>query len=421
MKRRVVVTGIGIVSPVGLTTEETWKNLLSGVSGVDFLTLFNPDQFGMETRIGAEVKNFDIQQFYPDKRKAGAFMKEMDRVTLLAMAAAKLAFQDSKLQVNEDNAHRVATFIGTGVGGLTTTTQDYQKLLEGGPKRVGVRSVIKLMPNAPSGQVAIEFGAKGRAKGDATACASGLDSILDALMYIQDNRADVVITGGAEAAINSVGVCSFNNMTALSKRNNDPKKASRPFMKDRDGFVIGEGAAVLILEELEHARKRGATIYAEVKGGGASCDANHIVAPLENGEGAVRAMKEALQDAGVAIDQVDYINAHGTSTPLNDAAETRALKTVFGEHAKKLAVSSTKSMIGHLLGAAGAVGAAVTALSIKEGKVHPTINHDSDEKDPVCDLDYVPNVSRDLKVRNALIEALGFGGHNTVIVMGAVD
>lgn len=421
MKRRVVVTGIGIVSPVGLTTEETWKNLLSGVSGVDFLTLFNPDQFGMETRIGAEVKNFDIQQFYPDKRKAGAFMKEMDRVTLLAMAAAKLAFQDSKLQVNEDNAHRVATFIGTGVGGLITTTQDYQKLLEGGPKRVGVRSVIKLMPNAPSGQVAIEFGAKGRAKGDATACASGLDSILDALMYIQDNRADVVITGGAEAAINSVGVCSFNNMTALSKRNNDPKKASRPFMKDRDGFVIGEGAAVLILEELEHARKRGATIYAEVKGGGASCDANHIVAPLENGEGAVRAMKEALQDAGVAIDQVDYINAHGTSTPLNDAAETRALKTVFGEHAKKLAVSSTKSMIGHLLGAAGAVGAAVTALSIKEGKVHPTINHDSDEKDPVCDLDYVPNVSRDLKVRNALIEALGFGGHNTVIVMGAVD
>ncbi|OPZ84362.1 MAG: 3-oxoacyl-(acyl-carrier-protein) synthase 2 [bacterium ADurb.Bin425] len=421
MKRRVVVTGIGIVSPVGLTTEETWKNLLSGVSGVDFLTLFNPDQFGMETRIGAEVKNFDIQQFYPDKRKAGAFMKEMDRVTLLAMAAAKLAFQDSKLQVNQDNAHRVATFIGTGVGGLTTTTQDYQKLLEGGPKRVGVRSVIKLMPNAPSGQVAIEFGAKGRAKGDATACASGLDSILDALMYIQDNRADVVITGGAEAAINSVGVCSFNNMTALSKRNNDPKKASRPFMKDRDGFVIGEGAAVLILEELEHARKRGATIYAEVKGGGASCDANHIVAPLENGEGAVRAMKEALQDAGVAIDQVDYINAHGTSTPLNDAAETRALKTVFGEHAKKLAVSSTKSMIGHLLGAAGAVGAAVTALSIKEGKVHPTINHDSDEKDPVCDLDYVPNVSRDLKVRNALIEALGFGGHNTVIVMGAVD
>ncbi|MBX9941495.1 MAG: beta-ketoacyl-ACP synthase II [Candidatus Obscuribacterales bacterium] len=421
MKRRVVVTGIGIVSPVGLTTEETWKNLLSGVSGVDFLTLFNPDQFGMETRIGAEVKNFDIQQFYPDKRKAGAFMKEMDRVTLLAMAAAKLAFEDSKLQVNEENAHRVSTFIGTGVGGLTTTTQDYQKLLEGGPKRVGVRSVIKLMPNAPSGQVAIEFGAKGRAKGDATACASGLDSILDALMYIQDNRADVVITGGAEAAINSVGVCSFNNMTALSKRNNDPKKASRPFMKDRDGFVIGEGAAVLILEELEHARKRGATIYAEVKGGGASCDANHIVAPLENGEGAVRAMKEALQDAGVAIDQVDYINAHGTSTPLNDAAETRALKTVFGDHAKKLAISSTKSMIGHLLGAAGAVGAAVTALSIKEGKVHPTINHDSDEKDPVCDLDYVPNVSRELKVRNALIEALGFGGHNTVIVMGAVD
>lgn len=421
MKRRVVVTGIGIVSPVGLTTEETWKNLLSGVSGVDFLTLFNPDQFGMETRIGAEVKNFDIQQFYPDKRKAGAFMKEMDRVTLLAMAAAKLAFDDSKLQVNEENAHRVSTFIGTGVGGLTTTTQDYQKLLEGGPKRVGVRSVIKLMPNAPSGQVAIEFGAKGRAKGDATACASGLDSILDALMYIQDNRADVVITGGAEAAINSVGVCSFNNMTALSKRNNDPKKASRPFMKDRDGFVIGEGAAVLILEELEHARKRGATIYAEVKGGGASCDANHIVAPLENGEGAVRAMKEALQDAGVALDQVDYVNAHGTSTPLNDAAETRALKTVFGDHAKKLAISSTKSMIGHLLGAAGAVGAAVTALSIKEGKVHPTINHDSDEKDPVCDLDYVPNVSRDLKVRNALIEALGFGGHNTVIVMGAVD
>ncbi|MBI5172033.1 MAG: beta-ketoacyl-ACP synthase II [Candidatus Melainabacteria bacterium] len=417
-ERRVVVTGIGMISPVGQSAKECWEALLSGTSGVDTLTLFDPAEHGIETKIAAEVKNFNIHDFYPDKRKAGAFLKEMDRVTLFAMAAAKLAVDDAALKIDEGNAERVATFIGTGVGGLTTTIQDYQKLLDGGPRKVGVRSVIKLMPNAPSGQVAIEFGAKGRAKGDATACASGLDSLLDAFMYIRDNRADVVIAGGAEAAINAIGVTSFGNMMALSKRNDEPKKASRPFSADRDGFVIGEGAAVLILESLEHARARNAKIYAEVKGGAASCDAHHIVAPNQSGEGAARAIAEALKDAGLDPTEIDYINAHGTSTPLNDACETKAIKTVFGDYAHKLAISSTKSMIGHLLGGAGAMGAAVTALSIKDSKVHPTINYDN--PDPECDLDYVPNVSRQLNVRNALVEALGFGGHNTVLVMGQV-
>jgi len=271
------------------------------------------------------------------------------------------------------------------------------------------------MPNAPAGQVAIEFGARGRAKSDATACASGLDSLMDAYMYIKYGRADAVIAGGTEACIDTFSVASFSNMTALSKREGDPTKVSRPFSKDRDGFVIGEGAAIMVLEELEHALKRGAKIYAEVVGSGASCDANHIVAPHETGEGAARAIKDALEDANLKPGDIDYINAHGTSTPLNDERETLAIKSVFGEHAKKLALSSTKSMIGHSLGAAGAMGAAVLALSIHDQKVHPTINLDT--PDPACDLDYVPNVARPMQIRAGLAEALGFGGHNTVIAM----
>lgn len=413
--RRVVITGIGLVTPVGIGWQETWSNLLAGQSGAGPITLFDPAQYGVETKMACEVKNFDIQAFFPDKRKSGGFLKEMDRVTLFAMAATKLAFDDSQLTIDEGQAHRVATFVGTGVGGLTTTTMDMAKMISSGPKKIGLRSVIKLMPNAPSGQVAIEFGAKGRAKGDTTACASGLDSILDAFMYIQNNRADVVIAGGCEAAICDLGVSSFYNMMALSRRNDDPQGASRPFSADRDGFVIGEGASVLILEELEHALARKAKIYAEVVGGGASCDAHHIVAPHESGDGAASAMREALSDGGLEPTDVDYIHAHGTSTPLNDACETKAIKQVFGDHAYKLAISSSKSMIGHLLGAAGAVGVAVTALSIHDSKVHPTINLNT--PDPACDLDYVPNKARDMEVRAALVEALGFGGHNTVVAL----
>jgi len=410
---------MGIVSPVGIGKEDFWKALLAGESGVANITQFDPEQFGLETKIAAEVKDFNIADFYPDKRKVGGFLKEMDRVTLFAMAAAKLALADAHFQITDDNAPRVGTFIGTGVGGLITTTADHIKLIEGGPRKLGLRSIIKLMPNAPSGQVAIEFGAKGRAKSDATACASGLDSLFDAFMYIRDNRADVMITGGSEATVNPFSFASFGNMMALSKRNSDPKGASRPFSADRDGFVLGEGCVVMILEELQHALKRSATIYAEVVGGGASCDATHIVAPHETGAGAAMAMREALRDAEISPDQVSYINAHGTSTPLNDERETMAIKTVFGDHAYKVAISSTKSMVGHLLGSAGPIGAAVCALSIRDQKVHPTIN--SDNPDPKCDLDYVPNKARDLKVEYAMAEALGFGGHNTVLMLKRYD
>jgi 3-oxoacyl-[acyl-carrier-protein] synthase II len=417
--RRVVITGIGAVSPVGIGRDDFWAALLAGQSGVANITQFDPEQFGLETKIAAEVKDFNIQDFYPDKRKVGGFLKEMDRVTLFAMAAAKLALDDAHLKISDTNAERVGTFIGTGVGGLITTTADHIKLIEGGPRKLGLRSIIKLMPNAPSGQVAIEYGAKGRAKSDATACASGLDSLFDSFMYIRDNRADVMITGGSEATINPFSFASFGNMQALSKRNSDPTGASRPFSIDRDGFVLGEGCVIMIFEELEHALRRNATIYAEVVGGGASCDATHIVAPHETGAGAAMAMREALRDAAISPEDIDYINAHGTSTPLNDERETLAIKSVFGEHAYKMPISSSKSMVGHLLGGAGPIGAAVCALSIRDQKVHPTINLNN--ADPKCDLDYVPNKSRDHKINYAMTEALGFGGHNTVLILKKFD
>lgn len=415
--RRVVISGLGAISPVGIGMEATWNALVAGESGAGLITQFDPDEIGLEVKIAAEVKGFDIADFFPDKRKIGSMMKEMDRVTLFAMAAAKMALEDSKLDIrSSDHAERFSTFIGTGVGGLITTCADHIKLMQGGPKKIGLRSIIRLMPNAPSGQVAIEFGAKGRAKSDATACASGLDSMFDAYMYIKNNRADVVISGGTEASLNSFSVASFGNMMALSKRNDEPTKASRPFSVDRDGFVLGEGAVILILEEMEHALRRGAPIYAEIVGGGASCDASHIVAPDEHGAGAARAMREALADAQISPETIDYINAHGTSTPLNDARETLALKSVFGEHAYKLQISSTKSMVGHLLGAAGPIGAAAACMSLTKHVIHPTINLYN--PDPECDLDYVPNVAREnVNIKHAMVEALGFGGHNTVLVL----
>jgi 3-oxoacyl-[acyl-carrier-protein] synthase II len=414
-ERRVVITGLGTVNPVGIGWQDSWKALTAGQSGVANVTLFDAEAAGIDTKFAAEVKNFNIQDFYPDKRKAGGFIKEMDRISLFAMAAAKLAMDDAKFDMSKTRPERVSTFIGTGVGGFMTTTADQTKFLESGPKKIGLRSIIKLMPNAPSGQIGIEFGAKGRAKADSTACASGLDSLLDAFMYIKANRADAIIAGGCESTISPLAMASFGNMGALSTRNDAPQKASRPFSKDRDGFVMGEGAAVLILEELEHARSRQAHIYAEVVGGGAACDAYHIVAPHESGAGAAQAIKEALADGGIEPEEVGYINAHGTSTPLNDERETMAIKSVFGAHAHKIAVSSTKSMIGHLLGAAGAVGTLVAALSLDKQLVHPTINYEI--PDPACDLDYVPNVAREAKINYALVQALGFGGHNTVLAL----
>ncbi len=413
--RRVVITGIGVVCPIGIGKHELWESLMAGHSGVSRITNFDPDAIGLDTKIAAEVKNFNIADYFSDKRKIGLMLKEMDRVTLFAMVAAKLALEDSQLEIHKSNPERIGTFIGTGVGGLITTTADQIKLLEQGPKKIGVRSIIRLMPNAPSGQVAIAYGAKGRSKGDTTACASGLDSLFDAYMYIKDNRADVMISGGTEASINAFTVASFGNMMALSKQNQEPKKASRPFHKDRDGFVIGEGAVILILEELQHALKRNAPVLAEIVGGGASCDATHIVVPDATGGGAARAMKEALRDANLEPEAIDYINAHGTATPLNDEAETRAIKQMFGKHAYKLAISSTKSMVGHLLGASGAIGMAAAVLSLQHQHIHPTIN--LDKPDPQCDLDYVPNVSRKSTINYAMVEALGFGGHNTVMVL----
>lgn len=415
MTRRVVITGIGCVTPVGIGKDETWKNLLAGQSGINYITCFDHEKIGLDVKIAGEVKGFDIAEYFPDKRKIGSMMKEMDRVTLFAMVAAKLALEDAKLDIRQINADRVGTFIGTGVGGLITTTSDHIRLLEQGPKKIGLRSIIRLMPNAPSGQVAIEYGAKGRAKSDATACASGLDSLFDAFMYIKDNRCDVMIAGGTEASINAFAVASFSNMMALSKRNDSPTTASRPFSKGRDGFVMAEGSVVLIVEELNHALSRGVPIIAEIIGGGASCDATHIVAPDETGSGAAKAMTEALNDAHIKPEQIDYINAHGTSTPLNDGRETLAIKRVFGDHAYKLQISSTKSMVGHMLGAAGAIGAAATALSLRDQVIHPTIN--LDEPDPECDLDYVPHKAREAKLNYAMVEALGFGGHNTVLIL----
>jgi len=414
-ERRVVVTGVGVVSPVGIGHQDLWKNLLAGRSGVTRISLFDPDAAQLEVKIAAEVTDFSIADFFPNPRKVGSMMKEMDRVTLFAMAAAKLALEDANLEIRSTDTERVGTFIGTGVGGLITTTADQLKLLAGGPKKIGLRSIIRLMPNAPAGQVAIEQGAKGRAKSDATACASGLDSLFDAFMYIKANRADAMIAGGCEACIDPFCVASFSNMMALSKSSNPPEKVSKPFSSGRDGFVLGEGSVILILEELGHALHRNAPIYAEIIGGGASCDASHIVAPHETGDGAARAMIEALREAQISPSEIDYINAHGTSTTLNDERETLAIKRVFQQHAYNIPISSTKSMVGHMLGGAGAMGAAATALTIKHQQIHPTINYD--KPDPKCDLDYVPNFYREGKVDYALCEALGFGGHNTVLVM----
>ena len=415
-KRRIVITGIGPVAPIGIGKDEFWSSLTLGKSGVARIKEADTPQWQqIDVKIAGEVKNFNLENYFNDSKLLKSMQKDMDKVTQFAVLAAKLAIEDSKIDFSKINTERVSTFIGTGIGGINTTCNDQSVLLSGGQKKIGVRSIIRLMPNAPSGYIGILWGLKGRAKNDSTACASGLDSMLDALNWIRLNKADIVVTGGTECTINPLSIASFSNMGALSKRNCPPEMASCPFSKERDGFVMAEGSVVLIFEELEYAKKRGANIYAEVIGGGGTCDASHITAPHETGDGAARAMIEAIKDAQIKPEDVNYIHAHGTSTPLNDARETFAIKKVFGEHAKKLAVTSSKSMTGHLIGAAGPLGSAVCALTIKNGVITPTINYQT--PDPDCDLDYVPNKAREQKLNVGLVSSLGFGGHNTVLVL----
>ncbi|ASS88078.1 beta-ketoacyl-[acyl-carrier-protein] synthase II [Geobacillus thermoleovorans] len=405
-KRRVVVTGIGAVTPLGNDAETTWKNIIAGQSGIDIVTRVNPDDF--PAKVAAEVKDFDPSLFI-DRREA----RKMDRFTQFAVAAALMAVKDANLDINESNAERVGVWIGSGIGGMETFEQQFEIFQQRGYRRVSPFFVPMMIPDMAAGQVSIILGAKGINSCTVTACATGANSIGDAFKVIQRGDADVMITGGTEAPITKMSFAGFCANTALST-NPDPKTASRPFDKKRDGFVMGEGAGIVVLEELEHALRRGAKIYAEIVGYGATADAYHITAPAPGGEGGVRAMRQALHDAGLEPEEIDYINAHGTSTEYNDKYETAAIKEVFGDHAYKLAVSSTKSMTGHLLGATGAVEAIFSVLAIRDGIIPPTINYET--PDPECDLDYVPNEARKQDVRAVLSNSFGFGGHNATLI-----
>ncbi|KYD10628.1 MAG: beta-ketoacyl-[acyl-carrier-protein] synthase II [Caldibacillus debilis] len=407
IKRRVVITGIGAVTPVGNDAETAWQNIIRGKSGIGPLTRVNKDEF--PAKVAAEVKDFNPEDFL-DKKDA----RKMDRFTHFAVASALMAVKDAGLSIDESNAHRVGVWIGSGIGGMETYERQFETFLQRGYRRVSPFFVPMMIPDMAAGQVSILLGAKGVNSCTVTACATGTNSIGDAFKVIQRGDADVMITGGTEAPITKIAIAGFCANTALTT-NPDPNTASRPFDKNRDGFVMGEGAGIVVLEELNHALKRGAKIYAEIVGYGSTGDAYHITAPAPAGEGGARAMKMALDDAGVSPEEVDYINAHGTSTEYNDKFETMAIKTVFGEHAYKIPVSSTKSMTGHLLGATGAVEAIFTALAIKEGVIPPTMNYET--PDPECDLDYVPNEARKKDVRVAISNSFGFGGHNATIVL----
>ncbi|GAE35433.1 beta-ketoacyl-ACP synthase II [Halalkalibacter akibai] len=405
-KRRVVITGMGAVTPLGLDVATTWQNAIEGKSGVGPLTRVAAEEFPM--KVAAEIRDFDPGTFM-DKKEA----RKMDRFTQFAVAASLMAVKDANLEITEDIAPRVGVWIGSGIGGMETYEQNFRNFLEKGHRRVSPFFVPMMIPDMASGQVSIITGAKGINSCSVTACASGTNSIGDAFKVIQRGDADIMITGGSEAPITNMAVAGFCSAKAVST-SEDPNTASRPFDANRDGFVMGEGAGILILESLESAEKRGATIYAEIVGYGATGDAHHVTAPAPEGEGGARAMKQAIDDAGLTPSDIDYLNAHGTSTPYNDKFETMAAKTVFGEHAYKMAVSSTKSMTGHLLGAAGAVEAILSIKAIQEGIIPPTINYET--PDPDCDLDYVPNKARKQTVRAAVSNSLGFGGHNATLV-----
>lgn len=405
-KRRVVVTGLGAVTPLGNNVETTWNNIVAGVSGIGPLTRVNADDF--PAKVAAEVKDFD-PSLYLDKKDA----RKMDRFAQFAVAASIMAVKDADLDINEENSDRIGVWIGSGIGGMETFEAQHNNFLQKGYRRVSPFFVPMLIPDMAAGQVSITLGARGVNSCTVTACATGTNSIGDAFKVIQRGDAIAMITGGAEAPITNMSVAGFCANTALST-NPDPKTACRPFDADRDGFILGEGAGIIVLEELEHALARGAHIYAEIVGYGSTGDAYHITAPAPGGEGGARAMKMAINDGGLKPEEIDYINAHGTSTGYNDKFETAAIKSVFEDHATKLSISSTKSMTGHLLGAAGGVEAIISVLSIKEGIIPPTINYHT--PDPECDLDYVPNEARKQDIKVALSNSLGFGGHNATIV-----
>ena len=403
MSRRVVVTGVGLVSPVGIGTQTNWDALCSGVSGIGPITRFDASAFS--TRFAGEVKNFDPLRWVEKKE-----LKKMDIFIQFAIAAAQFAVDDAKLTVTPDIAPRVGVFIASGIGGFTTIEREHKALLEGGPRKISPFFIPSAIINLAAGQVSIRFGAKGPNSATCTACTASAHALGDAWEIIRRGAADAMIAGGSEAAICAMGVGGFAALRALSTRNDDPSHASRPFDKDRDGFVLGEGAGVLVLEELEFAKRRGAPIFAEMVGYGMSGDAYHITAPTEDGDGATRVMLAALESAGIGPEDVDYINAHGTSTPHNDRIETIAIKRAFGEHAAKLAVSSTKSMTRHLLGAAGGLEAGITVLAVYHQKIPPTIN--LEQPDEGLDLDYVPKQARETKIEYALTNSFGFGGTN---------
>jgi 3-oxoacyl-[acyl-carrier-protein] synthase II len=405
--KRVVITGLGIVSPVGTGLVAFWNSLTAGVSGIRRITRFDTTQFN--TKIAGEITDFEPTR-YIDRKEA----RRMDRFTQFAVVATGMAIEDASLNIEDEDGDRIGVILGSGVGGIETLEEQARVLFEKGPGRVSPLFVPMMIGNMGAGQVAIKYCLRGPNTTTVSACASSSNAIGDAFKMLQYGRADVMITGGAEAAITPLAMAGFIQMKAMSTRNEEPEKASRPFDLGRDGFVIGEGSAILILETLEHALKRGARIYAEVAGYGSTCDAYHMTAPDPEGHGAANSMKEALGDAGMDVSEVDYINAHATSTQLGDKAETLAIKKVFGEHASKVAISSTKSMTGHLLGASGGLEAMICVLAINSGIIPPTINYE--QPDPDCDLDYVPNIARKAVVEVALSNSFGFGGHNATLV-----
>jgi 3-oxoacyl-[acyl-carrier-protein] synthase II len=412
-RRRVVITGMGAVTPLGLNVDEFWNNIIAGKSGIGKITQF--DATGFDTMIAAEVKGFDPTNFI-DKKS----VKRMDPFTQFALAAAEMAVKDSGLNFEGEDRNRVGVVFGSGIGGMWTYYYQTKELFENGPGRVSPLFVPMMIADIASGYIAIRFNVKGPNYATTSACATASHAIADSMMLIERGSADVMLTGGSEASICPIGIAGFNSMRAMSTRNDDPQKASRPFDAQRDGFVMGEGGSVLVLEELEHAKNRGAKIYAELGGIGLTGDAHHITAPAPGGEGAVRSMSLCVKDAGLQPQDIDYINAHGTSTPFNDKFETMAIKTVFGEHAYKLHVSSTKSMVGHLLGAAGGVEAIATIKTITEGIIPPTINYEF--PDPECDLNYVPNKAIQKTVNAAISNTFGFGGHNaSLLFMKFID
>ncbi|MCY8632710.1 beta-ketoacyl-ACP synthase II [Bacillus spizizenii] len=405
-KKRVVVTGLGALSPLGNDVDTSWNNAINGVSGIGPITRVDAEEY--PAKVAAELKDFNVED-YMDKKEA----RKMDRFTQYAVVAAKMAVEDAALHITDAIAPRVGVWVGSGIGGLETLESQFEIFLTKGPRRVSPFFVPMMIPDMATGQISIALGAKGVNSCTVTACATGTNSIGDAFKVIQRGDADVMVTGGTEAPLTRMSFAGFSANKALST-NPDPKTASRPFDKNRDGFVMGEGAGIIVLEELEHALARGAKIYGEIVGYGSTGDAYHITAPAQDGEGGARAMQEAIKDAGIAPEEIDYINAHGTSTYYNDKYETMAIKTVFGEHAHKLAVSSTKSMTGHLLGAAGGIEAIFSVLAIKEGVIPPTINIQTPDEE--CDLDYVPDEARRQDLNYVLSNSLGFGGHNATLI-----